>query len=62
MYDALIIGAGPAALIMAAALAKHGLSLQGLAPTAPDGPWPNTYGIWCDELETLDLDDLLGHR
>ena len=62
MYDVLIIGAGPAALIMAAALANHGLSLQGLAPTAPDMPWPNTYGVWCDELETLGLTNLLGHR
>ena len=62
MFDALIIGAGPAALIMAAALAEHGLSLQGLAPTAPDAPWPNTYGIWCDELEALNLGAMLGHR
>lgn len=62
MFDVLIIGAGPAALIMASALAKQGLSLQGLAPTAPDIPWPNTYGVWCDELETLGLGDLLGYR
>lgn len=62
MFDILIIGAGPAALIMASALAQHGLSLQGLAPIAPDTPWPNTYGVWCDELETLGLSDLLGYR
>ena len=62
MFDVLIIGAGPAALIVASALAQHGLSLQGLAPTAPETPWPNTYGIWCDELATLGLSDLLGHR
>ncbi|MGD1854317.1 MAG: lycopene beta cyclase [Leptolyngbyaceae cyanobacterium] len=62
MFDVLIIGAGPAAVIMAAALAKHGLSLQGLAPMAPDTPWPNTYGVWCDELEALGLSDLVGHR
>lgn len=61
MFDVLIIGAGPAALIMAAALAQHGLSLQGLAPTTPDTPWPNTYGVWCDELAALGLSDLLGH-
>ncbi|WP_031294085.1 lycopene beta cyclase [Leptolyngbya sp. Heron Island J] len=60
MFDVLIIGAGPAALIMASALAKHGVSLQGLAPTPPDTPWPNTYGVWCDELETLGLSGLLG--
>ncbi len=62
MFDVLIIGAGPAALIIAAALANHGLSLQGLAPIAPDTPWKNTYGVWCDELEKLGLSDLLGHR
>ncbi|MEM8612929.1 MAG: lycopene beta cyclase [Cyanobacteria bacterium P01_H01_bin.105] len=62
MFDVLIIGAGPAALIMAAALADRGLSLQGLAPTAANTPWPNTYGVWCDELEALGLGDLLGHR
>ncbi len=47
---------------MASALAHHGLSLQGLAPTAPDAPWPNTYGVWCDELADLGLSHLLGHR
>ena len=62
MFDVLIIGAGPAALIMAAALASHGVSLGGLAPATPDTPWPNTYGVWCDELEALGLPDLLGHR
>lgn len=62
MFDVLIIGSGPAALIMAAALAHHGLSLQGLAPTTPDVPWPNTYGVWCDELDSLGLSDLLGYR
>ncbi len=62
VFDVLIIGAGPAALIMASALAHHGLSLQGLAPKHPHTPWPNTYGVWCDELETLGLSDLLGHR
>ncbi len=62
MSDVLIIGAGPAALIIASALANHGLSPQGLAPTAPETPWANTYGVWCDELETLGLSGLLGHR
>ncbi|MEM9807460.1 MAG: lycopene beta cyclase [Cyanobacteria bacterium P01_D01_bin.56] len=62
MFDVLIIGAGPAALIIAAALANHGLSLQGLAPTPPQTPWKNTYGVWGDELEAMGLSDLLGHR
>ena len=62
VFDVLIIGAGPAALIMASALANHGVSLQGLAPTPPETPWTNTYGVWCDELATLGLNDLLGYR
>ena len=62
MFDVLIIGAGPAALIMASALANHGVSLQGLAPIPPETPWTNTYGVWCDELEALGLSGLLGHR
>lgn len=62
MFDVLIIGAGPAALIMASALAHHGVSLHGLAPTPPDAAWPNTYGVWCDELEALGLSELLEHR
>ncbi|MEM9163603.1 MAG: lycopene beta cyclase, partial [Cyanobacteria bacterium P01_F01_bin.4] len=27
-----------------------------------DAEWPNTYGIWCDELEALGLCNLLEHR
>ncbi len=33
-----------------------------LSPTPADTPWPNTYGIWCDELGPLGLTHLLGHR
>lgn len=62
MFDALVIGSGPAGLAIAAALCDVGLSVQGLAPTSPTAEWPNTYGIWCDELEALNLTDLLGHR
>ena len=32
-----------------------------VAPQAPSAPWDNTYGIWRDELEALNLTDLLGH-
>ena len=61
MYDALVIGAGPAGVIIAAALSQQGLKVQGLAIAAPDVPWGNTYGIWRDELESLGLNHLLGH-
>ncbi len=60
--DALVIGAGPAGLIIAAALCEQGLTVAGLAPEAPDAPWPNTYGIWVDELEALGMAHLLEHH
>ncbi len=59
--DVLVIGAGPAGLALAAALASHGLRVQGLTPTPPTTHWINTYGIWRDELEPLSLTHLLGH-
>lgn len=62
MFDALVIGSGPAGLAIADALCDVGLSVQGLTPTSPTAEWPNTYGIWCDELDALGLSDLLGHR
>lgn len=58
----LVLGAGPAALVIAAALAERGLSVRGLAPADPAAPWANTYGIWVDEVEALGLTDLLSHR
>ena len=33
--DVLVIGAGPAALCIAAALAQHGLRVRGIAPHDP---------------------------
>jgi lycopene cyclase-like protein len=60
--EVLVIGAGPAALCIAAALAERGVVAQGLAPEDPQQPWPNTYGIWGPEVEALGLAPLLGHR
>jgi lycopene beta-cyclase len=53
--DVLIIGAGPAGLSLAAALAAHGVTVAMLAPQPPTARWANTYGIWADELEPLGL-------
>ncbi len=61
VFDALVIGSGPAGLSIAAALGEAGLKVQGLSPTDPAAPWPNTYGVWRDELEALGLTHLLGH-
>ncbi len=56
------MGAGPAALCIVAELVEQGLEVTALASHVPDKPWPNTYGIWAEELESLGLASLLGHR
>ncbi len=62
LHDVLVVGAGPAGLALAAALSDRGLSVLLLSPDGPEAPWPNTYGIWIDELEPLGLTHLLGQR
>jgi lycopene cyclase-like protein len=58
----IIIGAGPAALALAASLARLGVRLCVLADHEPTAPWPNTYGIWGAEVDELGLGHLLAHR
>jgi lycopene beta-cyclase len=60
MFDVLVIGAGPAGLAISAALCGSGLRVVGLSAGDPATLWPNTYGIWRDELEPLGLSHLLG--
>ena len=60
--DVLVLGAGPAALCIVAELVEKGLIVSALASHPPNRPWPNTYGIWAEELESLGLEFLLGHR
>lgn len=60
-FDALVIGSGPAGTIIAAALAERGVKVGGLTASPLRQVWPNTYGIWRDELEPLGLTELLGH-
>ena len=60
--DVLVVGAGPAALAIAAELAERQLAVAVLAATDPRDPWPNTYGIWGDEVDALGLGHLLEHR
>lgn len=62
LCDVLVVGAGPAALSIAAALAQHQLGVILLAAQDPWQRWPNTYGIWGHELDELGLDFLLAHR
>lgn len=60
--DVLIVGAGPAGLALAAALCDAGLRVEGIAAGGAQAPWPNTYGIWEDELPSTDSAVLLRHR
>ena len=60
--EVLVIGAGPAALCIAAALLERGVRVAGVAPSSPEAPWQNTYGIWGPEVDALGMAHLLGHR
>ena len=60
--DVVVVGAGPAGVALSTALAEAGLRVVGLAPHVADAPWPNTYGIWEDELAALGLAQFVTHR
>ena len=60
--DVLVLGGGPAALCIASELNQRGVAVAGIAPDPLDAPWPNTYGIWADELKMVGLEQLLEHR
>ncbi|MFB6262513.1 MAG: lycopene cyclase family protein [Bradymonadaceae bacterium] len=53
-YDVLVAGAGPAGLSATAALAERNLKVGCISPVQPP-EWPNTYGIWLDELRAAGL-------
>lgn len=59
MYDAVVIGAGPAGTLIAAELAQRGLRLAQVAPDI-GSPWPNRYGVWTDEVAQSPLRHSLG--
>ena len=60
--DVLVLGGGPAALCIASELNQRGVAVAGIAPDPVVNPWPNTYGIWADELKMVGLEHLLEHR
>ncbi len=56
--DAVVLGAGPAGLALASALTAHGLSVITVDRSIGEGPsiqWPNTYGVWRDDLRAVNL-------
>jgi len=58
--DVLVAGGGPAGLAATAALASDGLRVACVNPVQPPR-WPNTYGIWADELHAVHLEEA-AHR
>ena len=62
LKDALVLGSGPGALSIAAALANENLNVEILSEQSPNEPWPFTYGIWGEEVDELGLSNLLEHR
>ena len=58
----LVLGGGPAALCISSELNQRGVAVGCIAPDPVDAPWPNTYGIWSDELKAVGLEQLLEHR
>jgi lycopene beta-cyclase len=51
--DVAVLGSGPAAWATAAACSSRGLQVAVVTPD-PDARWSPTYGVWVDELESLD--------
>jgi len=60
--EVLVVGGGPAALCIAGALASERVQVMVLSASDPAAPWPNTYGIWGEEVDALGLAHLLEHR
>jgi lycopene cyclase-like protein len=56
-----IVGAGPAALLLADACAARGVRVGMLAPD-PRAAWVPNYALWLDDAIDLGVDDWLAHR
>ncbi|CAA0825240.1 Lycopene beta cyclase- chloroplastic [Striga hermonthica] len=57
-FDVIVIGADPAGLRLAEQVSRHGINVCCIDPS-PLSMWPNNYGVWVDEFETLGLGDCL---
>lgn len=56
--DVIIIGTGPAGLRLAEQVSRYGIKVCCVDPS-PLSLWPNNYGVWVDELESLNLENCL---
>ncbi|KAG9128958.1 hypothetical protein Leryth_014742 [Lithospermum erythrorhizon] len=57
-YDVVIMGSGPAGLRLAEQVSRYGIKVCVIDPS-PLSMWPNNYGVWVDEFESLGLQDCL---
>ncbi|KAL8115366.1 capsanthin/capsorubin synthase, chromoplastic-like [Apium graveolens] len=55
-FDVIVIGAGPAGLRLAERVAGYGIHVCCVDPS-PLSIWPNNYGVWVDEFETMGFQD-----
>ncbi len=49
LWDVIVVGAGPAGMVMAGALLECGLKVAVVSPQWP-AAWPTNYGVWLDEI------------
>nr|GMD61590.1 neoxanthin synthase, chloroplastic [Ipomoea batatas] len=57
-FDVIVVGAGPAGLRLAEQVSRYGIKVCCVDPS-PLSMWPNNYGVWVDEFESLGLEDCL---
>jgi len=57
-FDLVVAGAGPSGLAIGARVAEAGYSVAVIDPE-PLGIWPNNYGVWVDEFQSMGLEDCL---
>ncbi|KAA8544277.1 hypothetical protein F0562_022289 [Nyssa sinensis] len=57
-FDVIIIGTGPAGLRLAEQVSRYGIQVCCVDPS-PLSMFPNNYGVWVDEFESLGLEDCL---
>ncbi|KAM0996910.1 hypothetical protein ACFX2I_006800 [Malus domestica] len=53
--DVIIIGTGPAGLRLAEQVCRYDIKVCSVDPS-PLSMWPNNYGVWVDEFESLNLE------
>ncbi|KAF5204490.1 Lycopene beta cyclase protein [Thalictrum thalictroides] len=57
-YEVIIIGTGPAGLRLAESISVNGIRVCCIDPS-PLSMWPNNYGVWVDEFESLGLENCI---